>query len=86
MKLVIDIPERWYETLVKTWDGIHTQISELIVYGTPLPKGHGRLIDADALIESLYDPATGEYKNPTLGDIRSATTIIEADEFIEADE
>jgi len=39
--------------------------------GTPLPKGHGRLIDADAVLE---EPIGNTYK-----DIDIAETIIEAD-------
>lgn len=39
--------------------------------GTVLPKGHGRLVDADAILE---DPYGNTYK-----DIDIAETIIEAD-------
>lgn len=39
---------------------------------TPLPKGHGRLIDADAV---LVEPFGNTYR-----DIDIAETIIEADE------
>ena len=38
---------------------------------TPLPKGHGRLIDADSILE---DPIGNTYK-----DIDIAETIVEAD-------
>jgi hypothetical protein len=43
----------------------------LIQEGTPLPKGHGRLIDADAVLE---EPIGNTYK-----DIDIAETIIEAE-------
>lgn len=53
MQIVIDIPEEEY----KRWkeDG---EIDALIVRdalqnGTPLPKGHGRLIDADSMIADI---------------------------------
>ena len=43
----------------------------VIMWGTPLPKGHGRLIDADALTEKA--PEIQEYLDVL------APTIIEAD-------
>lgn len=46
-------------------------ILDSILNGTPLPKGHGRLIDADAV---LVEPLGNTYK-----DIDTAETIIEAD-------
>ena len=57
-------------------------IADAIKNGTPLPKGHGRLIDADAIIFREIDEIGGEY-NPYLGcsqeQIDAAPTIIEAD-------
>lgn len=58
MKLVIDIPEDQYTTLnAKTQDDIvdvidHGALIKAIKNGTPLPKGHGRLIDADDVKEN----------------------------------
>jgi hypothetical protein len=48
-----------------------SKICLAILDGTPLPKGHGRLIDADAVLE---EPIGNTYK-----DIDIAETIIEAD-------
>lgn len=48
MQLIIDIPEETVKAIQNGEDyryDIHTAIAQ----GTPLPKGHGRLIDADAL-------------------------------------
>ena len=96
--LVIKIPEECYKQITKhifsiAYDAIKTkeekkQVEEkfnivlAIKYGTPLPKGHGRLIDADALKFYEIDEIGGEY-NPYLGcskeQIDDAPTIIEAD-------
>lgn len=48
MKLIIDIDEEAYDFIKR--NGYHTQsLYDAIRNGTPLPKGHGRLIDADEL-------------------------------------
>jgi len=49
MQIVIDIPEIDYVLAhIKDYSSIYTDrhIAEAIANGTPLPKGHGRLIDA----------------------------------------
>ena len=52
IELVIKIPEEIYKASqiidVKHEDVIQIPL-EVIANGTPLPKGHGRLIDADKL-------------------------------------
>lgn len=69
IELVIKVPDKDYEKLK---DGhIPFSILDVMQNGTPLPKGHGRLIDADAVLE---DPIGNTYK-----DIEIAETIIEAD-------
>ena len=53
MKIVIDIPEEMHKAIVDgMWCGNHT-IGKAIANGIPLPKGHGRLIDANRL-RSVY--------------------------------
>lgn len=52
--------------------------------GTPLPKGHGRLIDADELYDGFIDGTEGydcqTWNRIEIGDIiEDAPTIIEAD-------
>jgi hypothetical protein len=85
MQIVIDIPEETYEY----WKNHSHEyvLAEAIKNGTPLPKGHGRLIDADALEKKMCD------REEELGDDRAlwessavsvalnmfASTIIEAD-------
>lgn len=73
MQIVIDIPEEDYNFVTKqVADGITNPWKICIANGTPLPKGHGRLIDADAIDTKWSDPAVSK----TLDD---APTILEAD-------
>lgn len=56
-------------------------VMDAIKNGTPLPKGHGRLIDADAMFEDVknycIDPDAHDW---TIFDfINNADTIIKAD-------
>lgn len=62
MQIVIDIPDRLYANLPKIHNGSMASktLLEFVKNGTPLPKGHGRLIDADKLkvdqaLEQLED-------------------------------
>ena len=57
MEIVIKIPEELYETYKgrppMLGDAGMDMIAQAIANGTPLPKGHGRLIDAD-ILRSMY--------------------------------
>ena len=98
MKLVIEIPEDEYIRLKKIYETNckYTPNTWLPSYmtaignGTPLPKNHGRLIDADAFIKENQDytdivlecKSQGGYncfKDTLDGLIFDAPTIIEAD-------
>lgn len=87
MKIVIDITEEAYK-LLKNKRVLDNIAESIIANGTPLPKGHGRLIDADALYEDFID-GTGGYDCNTwnrieIGDIiEDAPTIIEEDKEAE---
>lgn len=73
MKIVIDIPEKTYEQLkFLNEQGFGTAIDEAVANGTPLPKGHGRLIDADELKKVINQ---FDYYDQ----VSDAPTIIEAD-------
>ena len=77
MQIVIDIPDRIYKMInAKYWLGsIDTDVlNKAIRIGTLLPKGHGRLIDADELFIDIE-----------WSDIENAPTIIEADKEGEND-
>ncbi len=80
MQIVIDISEEDYKWVCEQNMGF--ELYRMIANGTPLPKGHGRLIDADSL------DISGGFNGMRLSDkplwiaeniIRCAPTIIEAD-------
>ena len=77
MKLVIDIPKKTYEQLKflneQGEPRFDTIIDKAVANGIPLPKGHGRLIDADALWKKWVFDAIGKQE------IDEAPTIIKAD-------
>jgi hypothetical protein len=63
MQIVISISEKDYQ-LMK--DGhIPFNVLDVIMNGTPLPNGHGRLVDADALEKKMCD------REEELGDDRA---------------
>ena len=75
MKLVIDIDEKLYNTLThKEFDEtlVADKMKTCILQGTPLPKGHGRLIDEDKIIGKIHG-------------VRSLTAVLDAPTIIEAD-
>ena len=83
MKLIIDIPEEYYKAITDIPNHQCTADMLIIKNGTPLPKGHGRLIDADDL--DITTITTDDYRgNEVLDivlkeDVDNAPTIIEAD-------
>ena len=84
MKLVIDIPEKYKDLLDKgEADGsIRKSILLAVSNGTPLPEGHGRLIDADILEECKEVMNTIMNKCEyavRMDEVRNVPTIIEAD-------
>lgn len=93
IELVIKIPEEIYQHYKKTWSKRRGSIPEsCIAFGTPLPKGHGRLGDLDALEQEMingikagnFEEGYEDYSNINSVDdcvdcVRFADTIIEAD-------
>lgn len=79
MKLVIDIPEEAYNLIDIANIGLYSTLIVAVKNGTPLPKGHGRLIDEESVslsgihFETVHDHAM------MIGRLNSAQTIIEAD-------
>ena len=58
MKIIVDIPEDRYETLKmlsETRTFYLDFYQRLIVNGTPLPKGHGEIVDIRPLMRGLYE-------------------------------
>ena len=81
MQIVIDIPDKKYDRLM------YQDIISLRAYienGIVLPKGHGRLINADELYGDFIDGTEGydcqTWNRIEIGDvIENAPTIVEAD-------
>ena len=73
MQIVIDIHEKDYKSILNR-GYVSSGAFYAIMNGKQLPKGHGRLIDADALPLNAIDDA-----NHGSNYIRIAPTIIEAD-------
>lgn len=87
MRVVIDIPEEEYEYVwCKGHIGSLGNMSNYITNGEPLPKGHGRLIDADALINSIEKKSERLKNLDTINGLCGAINLIyEAKSIIEAD-
>ena len=52
MQIVIDIPKKIYDHILRTNMLVNSdrlEVTEAIIDGTPLPKGHGRLVDYDEI-------------------------------------
>jgi len=68
MQIVIDIPEYYYKTIKKIPAEYSTADMLIIKNGTPLPKGHGRLIDYGYVVDAIDDWVNAEeyrYTNAT---------------------
>lgn len=91
MQIVIDIPEEDYERLKEykkaPFCSLTSRTYEAIANGVPLPKGHGRLIDADRL-KPMHSINRANF-NTVVGIqkwVDDAPTIIEADKEEEINE
>lgn len=91
MKIIIDIPEETYNFIKENSSG--STAHEAIKNGTPLPKGHGRLIDAGKLTDEIlkykdkcrpnkneYEMALYQAYDYAIYEIEDATTIIETEQ------
>ena len=94
IELVIKVPEHCLEELKRielneSNEGVVFHTIKCILNGTPIPKGHGRLIDADKFIENVQEDRKHScyVKSWTADDVLDylnpqstlAPTIIEAD-------
>jgi hypothetical protein len=94
MKIVIDIDKNYYEMIKHDVNnGMDYLPCVLIAKGTPLPKGHGRLIDADKFEKRLMD-ARSYYIGEKADDFdlrfaaglkSAAERLVDAPTIIEAD-
>lgn len=86
MKVVIDIPKYVYDMVKECKEIIDADneiVAKAIISGTPLPKDHGRLIDADILeiyVHEIPDKYCDVKQVVDYDVIKDASTIIEADE------
>ena len=79
IELVVKIPKEEYEMIVNSEEcGLHN-LTRAIANGTPLPKGHGRIGDLDALRCENTDFDTYNDYCTMFDEIEAAETIIEAD-------
>ena len=60
MKIVIDIPDEAYE-LLKSKQVLDNIAESIIANGTPLPKGHGELIDKDVVLDMMNHGILEDY-------------------------
>lgn len=81
VELVIKIPEKWFDDMVKEEFTDVDELCAVIQHGTLLPKGHKRLIEDKFEVGPIFDEEGNRvgYKYVTQEDLNSAETIIEAD-------
>lgn len=98
MQIVINVPEESYEFAKEckskgsskhSWNLSHDKIVLMIANGTPLPKGHGKLVDVNSIpeedkditVKGLLHPGTIAYAGAINLEqyINGLPTIIEAD-------
>ena len=96
IELVIKIEEETYNRIMNGWMPLHKAVNlmENVQKGTPLPKGHGRLIDADKLNEQFGEVMDTVMREPKFtkdveyilrttatvkSQLKETNTIIEAD-------
>ena len=88
MKLIINIPDDLYGQLLNKKQRFcsMTKYEIKIANGTPLPKGHGRLIDVDALDINIQQYYESQLNNSYakafvefMAFVDTVPTIIEAD-------
>ena len=88
MKIVIDIPEDDYKLACNYPDALIACYAHYIKAGVPLPKKHGRLIDADALNIGEYereDDDSGTLEISIGGLLSLYHKVIDAPTVIEAE-
>lgn len=83
MKIVIDIPEddyRWVKEDTYSGTPFENRVFSAIANGTPLPKGHGRIGDLDALRKEVSSWGMNDYEpSDFIDEIDRTDTIIKAE-------
>ena len=84
MKIVIDISDEDYKAIKEMRTNFGISFYMAIQNGTPLPKGHGDLIDRDKLdCDSDWSDWTDDFMAVSWSQINNAEAIIEAEEVTE---
>lgn len=83
MQIVIDIHEKDYQLIKNGY--ISYSVLFAIMNGTPLPKGHGRLIDADAKNKELADDYHGMISDESMKIYKIIQMLDDEPTIIEAD-
>lgn len=83
IEVIIRIPEEWIEQF-KAFEH-PSALQVCVLQGIVLPKGHGRLIDADELKKHKYHDNDRFENAVAVAQIDWADTIIEADREAEDD-
>ena len=97
IELVIKLPEELYKAYKgrppMLGDAGMDMIAQSIAQGTPLPKGHGRLKDTDAICKDIISALSIsdekyllESEKAVYKRIKNASTIIEADKAERSEE
>lgn len=91
MKLIIDIDDETYNDIKKgkiysSFRDVPLESTNSIANGTPLLKGHGRLIDADAFERRCMFDSDIEDMQDVIYALRDYKPIIEADKAESEDE
>lgn len=86
MRIVIDIPKDAYKEIYNgqfdTGGYFKANLRDAFRHGTPLPKGHGRLIDADALFDKFEEV---DWFNNADRDEVAEKILLDAPTIVEAD-
>ena len=84
MKIVIDIPDELYEECKRIGDSRDT-LFEAIRHGTSLPKGHGKIIDVNDLLDRICLDNSDETRKDNVGELITLEDIDLIPALIEAD-
>lgn len=82
MQIVIEIPDERYKEIVESSKPVmiyRSDVAKVLVNGTPLPKGHGDLIDKSNLLTVTEYDGENEKTYVLYEEIEDAQPIIEAD-------
>jgi hypothetical protein len=84
MDLLIKLPDGYVGVVMRNQkmngSAMDKLLRQAVIDGTPLPKGHGRLIDADETIKTLKSLGNRDYRREK-GTIQEAEKMLSYDEY-----